>query len=97
MAASSRPGRGRPGKGRPGKGRPGRGRPEGRGRRSRRGGQTVPEGQPRYLRGYLTALLEWVRSEAKVPTLVGGYLTTRDEVNTVVAAGRADLCLLELP
>jgi anthraniloyl-CoA monooxygenase len=32
-----------------------------------------------------------------VPTLVGGYLTTRDEVNTVVAAGRADLCLLELP
>jgi anthraniloyl-CoA monooxygenase len=31
-----------------------------------------------------------------VPTLVGGYLTTPDEVNTIVGAGRADLCLLEL-
>jgi anthraniloyl-CoA monooxygenase len=60
-------------------------------------GQTVPEGRPQYRRGYLTPLSDRVRSEARVPTLVGGYLTTRDEVNTVIAAGRADLCLLELP
>jgi anthraniloyl-CoA monooxygenase len=31
-----------------------------------------------------------------VPTLVEGRLTTLDEVNTVLAAGRADLCLVEL-
>jgi len=60
-------------------------------------GQTVPDGRPEYRRGYLTLLSDRVRSEAKVPTMVGGYLTTRDEVNTIVAAGRADLCLLELP
>ena len=27
--------------------------------------------------------------------MVGGGLTTADEVNTVLAAGRADLCLLD--
>jgi anthraniloyl-CoA monooxygenase len=25
---------------------------------------------------------------------VGGYLTTMDEINTVLAGGRADLCIL---
>jgi anthraniloyl-CoA monooxygenase len=59
-------------------------------------GQTVPEAQPDYRRGFLTALSDRVRSEARVPTLVGGYLTTPDEVNTIVGAGRADLCLIEL-
>src|ERR671910_1110384 len=59
-------------------------------------GQTVAEAKPEYRRGFLTALSDRVRSEARVPTLVGGYLTTPDEVNTIVGAGRADLCLLEL-
>ncbi len=59
-------------------------------------GQTVPGGDPQYRRGYLTALSERVRTEARVPTLVGGWLTTPDQVNTVIAAGRADLCLLVL-
>jgi anthraniloyl-CoA monooxygenase len=59
-------------------------------------GQTVPEGQPDYRRGFLTALSDRVRTEARVPTLVGGHLTTLDEVNTIVAAGRGDLCLIEL-
>jgi anthraniloyl-CoA monooxygenase len=59
-------------------------------------GQTVAEGRPTYRRGFLTALSERVRMEARVPTLVGGWLTTLDEANTIVAAGRADLCLLEL-
>jgi anthraniloyl-CoA monooxygenase len=59
-------------------------------------GQTVIGGEPRYRRGYLTALSTRVRTEARVPTLVGGWLTTPDEVNTIVAAGRADLCILEL-
>jgi anthraniloyl-CoA monooxygenase len=59
-------------------------------------GQTVIGGEPRYRRGYLTALSTRVRTEARVPTLVGGWLTTPDEVNTIVAAGRSDLCILEL-
>jgi anthraniloyl-CoA monooxygenase len=61
-------------------------------------GQTVPEApQADYRRGFLTALADRVRAEARVPTLVGGYLTTPKEANTILGAGRADLCLLEVP
>ena len=59
-------------------------------------GQTIAEDRPEYRRGFLTALSDRVRAEARVPTLVGGYLTTPDEVNTIVGAGRADLCVLDL-
>jgi anthraniloyl-CoA monooxygenase len=60
-----------------------------------RAGHTTAGSRPEYRRGYLTTLSDRVRNEAGVPTLVGGYLTTPDEVNTIVAAGRADLCLFE--
>jgi len=60
-----------------------------------RAGHTTATSRPEYRRGYLTTLSDRVRNEAGVPTLVGGYLTTPDEVNTVVAAGRADLCLFD--
>jgi anthraniloyl-CoA monooxygenase len=59
-------------------------------------GQTTPEAEPPYARGFLTPLADRVRNEAGVPTLVGGYLTTSNEVNTVLAAGKADLCLMEV-
>jgi anthraniloyl-CoA monooxygenase len=60
-------------------------------------GQTIAEDRPDYRRGFLTALSDRVRAEARVPTLVGGHLTTLDDVNTIVGAGRADLCILDLP
>ena len=60
-------------------------------------GQTVHDDRPEYGRGFLTALSDRVRNEARVPTLVGGHLTTPDEVNTIVGAGRADLCTIDLP
>jgi anthraniloyl-CoA monooxygenase len=61
-------------------------------------GQTVPEApHADYRRGFLTPLADRVRAEARVPVLVGGYLTTPDEANTIVGAGRADLCLLDVP
>ncbi len=60
-------------------------------------GQTVHDDKPEYRRGFLTALSDRVRNEARVPTLVGGYLTTLDEADTIVGAGRADLVLLDLP
>jgi anthraniloyl-CoA monooxygenase len=59
-------------------------------------GQTIAGGRPEYRRGFLTSLAGRVRAETGVPTLVGGYLTTPDEVNTIVGSGRADLCLLEV-
>jgi anthraniloyl-CoA monooxygenase len=57
-------------------------------------GQTVPDGAPSYGPGFLTRYSDRIRNEAGVPTLVGGYLTTMNEVNTILAAGRADLCIL---
>jgi anthraniloyl-CoA monooxygenase len=61
-------------------------------------GQTVPEAaRADYRRGFLTPLADRVRAEARVPTLVGGHLTTPDEANTILGAGRADLCLLDVP
>ncbi|HKB19887.1 MAG TPA: FAD-dependent monooxygenase [Gaiellaceae bacterium] len=60
-------------------------------------GQTIHDDRPLYRRGFLTALSDRVRNEASVPTLVGGYLTTLDEANTIIGAGRSDLVLLDLP
>ena len=59
-------------------------------------GQTTPDSEPAYCRGFLTLLSDRVRNEAGIPTMVGGYLTTSDEVNTILAAGRADLCIMDL-
>jgi len=58
-------------------------------------GQTISDGEPAYGRGFLTAYSDRIRNEAGIPTIVGGYLTTSDEVNTIIAAGRADLCIIE--
>jgi anthraniloyl-CoA monooxygenase len=60
-----------------------------------RAGWTVPEAEIPYRRGFLTALSAQLRNEAGIPTMVGGYLTTTDEVNTILAGGRADLCIIE--
>ncbi|MFN8456530.1 MAG: hypothetical protein U0401_17980 [Anaerolineae bacterium] len=57
-------------------------------------GQTTAESHPAYGPGYLTFYSDWLRSKTHVPTLVGGNLTTTDEVNTILAAGRADLCVM---
>jgi anthraniloyl-CoA monooxygenase len=62
-----------------------------------RAGHSTANSRPEYRRGYLTTLSDRLRNEANVPTLVGGYLTTPDEVNTIIAAGRADLCLFDPP
>jgi anthraniloyl-CoA monooxygenase len=58
-------------------------------------GHTVPDAEMPYGRGFLTPLSDRLRNEAGVPTLVGGYLTTQNEVNTIIAAARADLCVME--
>ena len=58
-------------------------------------GQTTSDSEPAYGRGFLTAYSDRIRNEAGIPTIVGGYLTTSDEVNTIIAAGRADLCIIE--
>jgi len=59
-------------------------------------GQTTPDGWSDYGRAFGVPAADRVRNEAHVPALASGNITSADEVNTVVAAGRADLCLLAL-
>jgi anthraniloyl-CoA monooxygenase len=60
-------------------------------------GQTTIDSEPAYGRGFLTPFSDRIRNEAGILTMVGGYLTTDDEANTIIAAGRADLCILDPP
>jgi anthraniloyl-CoA monooxygenase len=57
-------------------------------------GQVVPESVPRYGPGFLISAADRIRNEAGVATLVGGGITTTVQVNTILAAARADLCIL---
>jgi anthraniloyl-CoA monooxygenase len=58
-------------------------------------GQTVERDKPAYGRFYLVPYSDRIRNEAGIPTLVGGGLSWFDEINTILAAGRADMCLLD--
>ena len=60
-------------------------------------GQTSSDAQPVYGRMFQTHLSEQVRLEAGVPTIAVGNITTPDQVNTIVAAGRADIVALARP
>jgi anthraniloyl-CoA monooxygenase len=60
-------------------------------------GQTVRESQPIYGRMFQTPFSEQVRNEAEVATMCVGNITTADQVNTILAAGRADLVALGRP
>ncbi|HET9848628.1 MAG TPA: FAD-dependent monooxygenase [Candidatus Dormibacteraeota bacterium] len=60
-------------------------------------GQTVWESRPDYRRLFGVPASDRIRNEAGIPTLAGGYISTADDVNTILAAGRADLCLLDIP
>jgi anthraniloyl-CoA monooxygenase len=58
-------------------------------------GWMVPADRPDYRRFYLVPASDRIRNEAGVATMAGGNLTTADDVSTILAAGRADLCLLD--
>ena len=60
-------------------------------------GHSVPDATPAYGRGFLTMLCDRVRNDSGVPVIASGYLVTSDEVNTILAAGRADLCIMDPP
>jgi anthraniloyl-CoA monooxygenase len=59
-------------------------------------GQTTERYRPRYDPYFLTHLADRIRNGASVPTIATGDIATVDHVNTIVAGGRADLCLLRL-
>ncbi|MEW5852029.1 MAG: bifunctional salicylyl-CoA 5-hydroxylase/oxidoreductase [Myxococcota bacterium] len=57
-------------------------------------GGVVPEQRPIYGRMFQVHLSDQIRHEAGVPTMTVGNIQDADQCNTIVAAGRADLCVL---
>ncbi len=54
-------------------------------------GQTTNYGKPVYGRMFQTPFAEAIRNDAHVATMAVGNITSADQVNTIVASGRADL------
>src|SRR5262249_36078847 len=60
-------------------------------------GQTVADAEPLYGRMFQTPFSDQIRNEAGLATMCVGAITTADQVNTIVAAGRPDLVALARP
>ncbi len=60
-------------------------------------GQTVPQQRPVYGRMYQAPYSDWVRNEVGIATMTVGAVTSADQVNTLLAAGKADLVALGRP
>ena len=60
-------------------------------------GQTSTRARPIYGRMFQTPLADQVRNEARVATMAVGNITETDHVNSIIMAGRADLCCLARP
>jgi len=60
-------------------------------------GQTVPWQEPLYGRMWQTPFADEIRNEVGLATLAVGNIYEPDHVNSIIAAGRADLCALARP
>lgn len=60
-------------------------------------GQTSVQAKPQYGRMYQTPYSDRIRNEAGIPTIAVGAITEPDQVNGIIAAGRADICALARP
>jgi anthraniloyl-CoA monooxygenase len=60
-------------------------------------GQTTARAQPTYGRMFQTPWSDLIRNEAGVTTMAVGNIYEPDHVNSIIAAGRADLCALARP
>jgi anthraniloyl-CoA monooxygenase len=57
-------------------------------------GQTVPDQAPVYGRLFQTPFSDRIRHEVGIATMAVGNISSYMDVNTIIAAGRADLCVL---
>ncbi len=60
-------------------------------------GQTSIEAKPIYGRMFQTPFADRIRNEVGIATMAVGNITEPDHVNSIIAAGRADLCALARP
>ncbi len=60
-------------------------------------GQTTRAAKPVYGRMYQTPFADRVRNEADILTMAVGAISEADHANSIIAAGRADLCAVARP
>ena len=60
-------------------------------------GQVSKDEKPVYGRMFQVPFSDKIRNELRVPTITVGNIFEADHVNTIIAAGRADLCALARP
>ena len=60
-------------------------------------GQVSKKQKPVYGRMYQTPFADRVRNEAGIATIAVGAISEADHVNSIIAAGRADLCAIARP
>ena len=57
-------------------------------------GQVTKDELPAFGRSYQTPFADRIRNEVGIPTITVGVISSYDDVNSIVLAGRADLCAL---
>ena len=57
-------------------------------------GQVTPDERPAFGRSYQTPFADRIRNAAGIPTIAVGIISSYDDVNSILLAGRADLCVL---
>jgi hypothetical protein len=57
----------------------------------------TPLERPAFGRSFQTPFADRIRHEVGIPTIAVGAISSYDDVNTIIAAGRADLCALARP
>ena len=60
-------------------------------------GQTTRLARPVYGRMYQTPFADRIRNEVDIATMAVGAIFEPDHVNSIIAAGRADLCAIARP
>ncbi len=57
-------------------------------------GQVTPDEEPAFGRSYQTPFADAIRNQAGLATVAVGVISSYDDVNSIILAGRADLCAL---
>jgi anthraniloyl-CoA monooxygenase len=60
-------------------------------------GQTTRAAKPVYGRMYQTPFADRIRNEVHIATMAVGAISEADHANSIIAAGRADLCAIGRP
>ena len=60
-------------------------------------GQTTRDAKPVYGRMYQTPFADRIRNEVGIQTIAVGAISEADHANSIIAAGRADLCAIARP